>query len=137
MKLHDNQEELLDRFYGLIKEGGVMPPLVKELLEVTKCDPKQARNLMALLEKNKKITKINQDMYFETTLLNDIKSKLIDRIRSTGGITPSKFQELTGSSRKYNIPLLEYFDKERVTLRVGDQRVLRGAGNSGGAGNSE
>lgn len=137
VKLHDNQEELLDRFYGLIKEGGVMPPLVKELLEVTKCDPKQARNLMALLEKNKKITKINQDMYFETTLLNDIKSKLIDRIRSTGGITPSKFQELTGSSRKYNIPLLEYFDKERVTLRVGDQRVLRGAGNSGGAGNSE
>lgn len=137
VKLHDNQEELIDRFYKLISDGGVMPPLVKELLEVTKCDAKQARNLLSILEKNKQIVKINQDIYFEADLLNSIKEKLIERLRSAGGVTPSKFQELTGSSRKYNIPLLEYFDKERVTLRVGDQRVLRGAGSSGGAGNSE
>lgn len=137
VKLHVNEEELIDHFYRLIRDGGVMPPVVKEMLEVTGCELKQARNLLALLEKNKKIAKINQDMYFETNLLNEIKGKLIERLRATGGITPSKFQELTGSSRKYNIPLLEYFDKERVTLRVGDQRVLRGAGSSAGAGNSE
>lgn len=137
VKLQDNQEELLERFYCLIHDGGVTPPVVKELLEATKCDLKQARNLLAILEKDRKVTKINQDIYFDTTLLNEIRAKLIDRLRSSGGITPSKFQELTGASRKYNIPLLEYFDKERVTLRVGDQRVLRGAGNSGGAGNSE
>lgn len=137
VKLHDNQEELIEQLYTLINQGGVMPPVIKELLAVTRCDPKQARNLLTILEKNKRVVKINQDIYFETNLLNGIKAKLIDSIRTTGGMTPSKFQELTGSSRKYNIPLLEYFDKERITLRVGDQRVLRGAGSSGGAGISE
>jgi selenocysteine-specific elongation factor len=137
LKLHDNQEELIEHFYRLISEGAGTPPVMKELLATTKCDPKQARSLLAILEKNKRIVKINQDIYFEANLLNRIKDKLIESIRASGGITPSKFQELTGSSRKYNIPLLEYFDRERVTLRVGDQRVLRGAGSSGGAGNSE
>ena len=53
------------------------------------------------------------------------------------GITPSRFSEITGSSRKYNIPLLEYFDRERFTMRLGDQRVLRGSGSSGAGGRVE
>lgn len=137
VKLQDNQEELVERFFGLLAEGGSTPPTFKDLLSATNCEVKQARNLLAILEKNKKIVKINQDIYFESGLLNDIKEKLIKFIRAQGSITPSKFQELTGASRKYNIPILEYFDKERVTLRIGDQRVLRGAGNSTGVGNSE
>ncbi len=69
--------------------------------------------------------------------MNETKRKLAEFIGRTGAITPSQFSEVTGSSRKYNIPLLEYFDRERFTIRVGDQRVLRGSGNSADGGKVE
>ena len=59
--------------------------------------------------------------------MEDIKKKLVEFVNREGGVTPSQFSEITASSRKYNIPLLEYFDRERFTMRVGDQRVLRGS----------
>ena len=42
-----------------------------------------------------------------------------------GEINVPEFKEMTGLSRKYIIPLLEHFDATKVTLRVGDKRVLR------------
>ena len=69
-------------------------------------------------------------MYFSKDFIDDVKGRLVELLKKEGSITPSKFQEITKSSRKYNIPLLEYFDREKVTLRIGDQRVLRGAGSS-------
>ena len=80
---------------------------------------------------------MKEDLYFSEAFVSDVKRKLAEFIAREGGITPSRFNEITGSSRKYNIPLLEYFDRERFTIRVGDQRVLRGSGNSGAGGKAE
>jgi len=49
----------------------------------------------------------------------------VDFLKSHGEITTPQFKEMTGASRKYTIPLIEYFDKTQVTVRVGDSRVLR------------
>ncbi|HSH12243.1 MAG TPA: SelB C-terminal domain-containing protein [Desulfurivibrionaceae bacterium] len=46
-------------------------------------------------------------------------------MRAAGDIDAQGFKSLTGLSRKFSIPLLEYFDKCKVTLRIGDKRVLR------------
>ncbi|MFH0822074.1 MAG: SelB C-terminal domain-containing protein, partial [Pseudomonadota bacterium] len=73
-------------------------------------------------------------LYFSTSFLEATKKKLTAFIQREGAVTPSQFQQITGSSRKFNIPLLEYFDRERFTIRVGDQRVLRGSGSSGEGG---
>jgi len=49
----------------------------------------------------------------------------VNHLREKGEITPPEYRELTGLSRKFLIPLLEHFDSEKVTIRVGDKRVLR------------
>ena len=91
---------------------------------------KQVKSLLSVLEKEGKIIKIKEEMYFSSDFIKNVRGTLVAHLKKQGSITPSGFQEITGSSRKYNIPLLEYFDREKVTLRVGDQRVLRGAGSS-------
>jgi len=54
-------------------------------------------------------------------LRNDYKARLI----KDGKATPASFKDLTGLSRKYIIPLMEYFDTNKLTVRVGDHRILR------------
>jgi len=95
------------------------------------------RSLLSLLEREGKIIKVKEDLYFSTAFVTETKRKLVDFISRHGGVTPSQLSELTGSSRKYNIPLLEYFDRERFTMRIGDQRVLRGSGSPGEGGKAE
>jgi selenocysteine-specific elongation factor len=135
--LKDAEKGLKDRLFKMIADGRQAPPVLKEIIEASGSDPKHVRNLLGLLEKEGKIVRIKEDLYFSTEFLAEVKRKLSEFITRQGGITPSRFSEITGSSRKYNIPLLEYLDRERFTIRVGDQRVLRGSGSSGEAGKPE
>jgi selenocysteine-specific elongation factor len=111
----------------MIVQGGNAPPLVKEIIAGTKAEARQVRNLLDILEKENKVVRIKEDMYFSAGFMKEIREKLVEFIHRQGSLTPSQFHEITGSSRKYNIPLLEYFDRQRFTIRVGDQRVLRGS----------
>ena len=58
-------------------------------------------------------------------LIDALKKRLIKFLETNGEITTPQFKEMTGASRKYVIPLAEYFDSKNVTLRVGDVRKLR------------
>ncbi len=137
VRLKDEEKDLKDRLLKIISQGRHSPPLLKEIVEITKGDPKQIRTFLGILEKEGKLIRVKEDLYFSEAFVSDVKRKLAEFIAREGGITPSRFNEITGSSRKYNIPLLEYFDRERFTIRVGDQRVLRGSGNSGAGGKAE
>ena len=64
-------------------------------------------------------------LHFDPRAVGALKEKLVAYLEKRGEITVPEFKELTGLSRKYIIPLLEYFDLAKVTLRVGDKRVLR------------
>lgn len=66
-----------------------------------------------------------KELFFDPREIAALKEKLVSFLAMRGEITVSDFKELTGLSRKYIIPLLEYFDLAKVTLRVGDKRVLR------------
>ena len=57
-----------------------------------------------------------------------LREKLVAHLRSHRAITTQEFKDLVGATRKHVIPLAEYFDREKVTLRVGERRVLRGEG---------
>lgn len=137
VRLKDEEKGLRDRILKLIVDGGKAPPLLKEIIADVGTDPKQVRNLLGLLAKEGKVVRVKEDLYFSKGFVEEVKRKLVEHVTREGGITPSKFNEVTGSSRKYNIPLLEYLDRERFTMRVGDQRVLRGSGSSGAGGNVE
>jgi selenocysteine-specific elongation factor len=137
VKLKEDEQGLSDKLLKLIVDGKNAPPVLKEMVAGVSSDVKRVRNLLGVLEKDGKIVRVKEDIYFSADFVNETKRKLAELIGRVGAITPSQLSEVTGSSRKYNIPLLEYFDRERFTIRVGDQRVLRGSGSSGDGGKVE
>jgi selenocysteine-specific elongation factor len=73
------------------------------------------------------LIKIKSGIYLHRIPFEHLKRELIDYLKSHQEITTSQFKELTGVSRKYAIPLIEYFDQSKLTLRLGEKRVLRTA----------
>lgn len=71
------------------------------------------------------LIKVKENLYFHAEPMNGLKEKLIAYLETHGEITTPRFKEMTQASRKFVIPLLEYFDANHVTLRVGDIRKLR------------
>jgi selenocysteine-specific elongation factor len=71
------------------------------------------------------LVKIKSGMYFHRIPFENLKGELIGYLKSHKEITTSQFKELTGASRKFAIPLIEYFDQMKLTLRLGEKRVLR------------
>ena len=108
-----------------LQRGGMEPPTIKELCDWFKCTEKQALEHLNFLFREGRAAKIKGDVFYAPQPLSEIREKLIGHLKAKGEITPSEFRELTALSRKFMIPLLEYFDQEKVTIRVGDKRVLR------------
>ena len=79
---------------------------------------------MHLVEEGQ-IVKTKDDLYFHAKAVDDLKKRMIEFLKSRGEMTTPQFKQLTGVSRKFVIPLIEYFDAKNVTLRVGDSRKLR------------
>ena len=82
----------------------------------------QAKTIL-LREKN--LVRVSPELIFHRRALDELKEKLSTYKKSKGErISVPSFKELTGITRKYAIPLLEYLDRERVTRRAGDERVI-------------
>ena len=71
------------------------------------------------------LVKTKEEIYFHAAPLGELQQKLVAFLRENGEITTPQFKEMTQVSRKYTIPLLEYFDAQKVTIRIGDTRKLR------------
>ena len=85
----------------------------------------RARGVLELLVREQVLVKISEDLYFQARALNGLQEQLVAFIKQEGEIDAPRFKNLTGLTRKFSIPLLEYFDKIKVTIRVGDRRLLR------------
>jgi selenocysteine-specific elongation factor len=70
------------------------------------------------------LVKISDDLVFHRNALEDLRQRMSSEKTKSSKIDVARFKDLTGVSRKYAIPLLEYLDRERVTRRVGDERVI-------------
>lgn len=81
--------------------------------------------MLMLLINEGRIIKSKDDLYFHADAIAELKDRIIAFLRSNGEMTPTQFKDMTGLSRKFLIPLLEYFDSQNVTIRVGDVRRLR------------
>jgi selenocysteine-specific elongation factor len=118
-------EELSGKMEQFILEGGIEPPTVKEIMERFRCDEKAVRDNLALLVRSASVLRISADLFYSSTALEGLREKLIALLKEKGEIIPTDFREVSNLSRKFLIPLLEHFDSEKVTIRVGDKRVLR------------
>ena len=104
--------------------AGLKVPSLKEVLAGLKVDKIRAQKIVTLLLRDKVLIKISDELVFHQSVLMDLRHKIAILKTSTPKIDVARFKEMTGVSRKYAIPLLEYLDRERVTRRVGDERVI-------------
>ena len=81
--------------------------------------------LLAYLQEKGDVVKVNETVVFTTEAYDDMVGRIIAHLEQNGSVTVAAAREIFGTSRKYVLPLLEYLDQQRVTRRVGDERVLR------------
>jgi selenocysteine-specific elongation factor len=117
----DTKNKLVDAY----KSAGLTPPYFKDVCRTLDLDPLHAKDVLALLLDEGQITKVKEDLYFHTDAVEDLRKRLIDFLEANGEMTTPQFKEIAGVSRKYLIPLIEYFDTTNVTIRIGDIRKLR------------
>jgi selenocysteine-specific elongation factor len=77
------------------------------------------------MEREGSVIRVTSDFYFLSSAIEQVKTLLAKALAEKGEISAAGFRDLLGSSRKYIIPLLEYFDREGFTLRIGDVRRLK------------
>ena len=104
--------------------AGLKVPSLKEVLAGLKVDKIRAQKIVTLLLRDKVLIKISDELVFHQSALTDLRRKIAALKTTTPKIDVARFKDMTGVSRKYAIPLLEYLDRERVTRRVGDERVI-------------
>jgi selenocysteine-specific elongation factor len=110
-----------------IRAAGDTAPGRAELLEAVNsvaADPRAVEKVVDGLARSGEIVRV-KELLFDGAALRGIQEKLVAFLAKRGEVTVPEFKEMTGLSRKYIIPLLEHFDATKVTLRVGDKRVLR------------
>lgn len=107
------------------ERAGLAVPRPVEVLANLRIDPERGRKILQILLREKLLIKVTEDLVFHKKALEHLRETLAQYRKQHGERLPlAVFKELTGVSRKYAIPLLEYLDRERVTRRVGDERVI-------------
>jgi selenocysteine-specific elongation factor len=104
--------------------AGLKVPALNDVLANLKIDKIRAQKLVTLLLRDKVLIKVSDDLVFHQVALSELRNKLAAEKARSPKIDVGRFKDLTGVSRKYAIPLLEYLDRERVTKRIGNERVI-------------
>jgi len=116
LQLSPEQQKVVDRIEAEFRRAGAAPPTPEDT----------ESELFQLLVADRRLIRVKEGLYFHADALRQIEGKLVALLREKKEIGPADIKDLLGISRKYAIPLLEYFDGQRVTQRVGERRVLRG-----------
>ena len=125
ISLNPEQAALKEKLVSIFSSTGLTPPSVNELLKTFPVSKPDLASILEMLVKEEVVAKIKDDLYFATVAVSDLENKIIQFLKNHEELTPGSLKEMTGISRKYAIPLLEYFDRVKLTIRVGDKRVLR------------
>ncbi len=106
-----------------IIEGEFNPPLFKELMQVSGLDKNKLRDLLNILIEEGEIEQLNPEFFLAKGRLGEAEDRIKSFLAQKERLGVADLREMLGASRKYSIPLLEYFDRKRVTRRDGDFRV--------------
>jgi len=123
--MRDDEAESKRTIEQAFSSAGLQVPALYNVLAGLKVDKARAQKIVTLLLRDKVLVKISEELVFHQSALEALRRQIAtQKSQGVAKIDVGKFKELTGVSRKYAIPLLEYLDRERVTKRVGDERVI-------------
>ena len=122
--MKDEEAESKKIIEAAFASAGLMVPALKDVLAGLKVDRTRAQKIVTLLLRDKVLVKISEDLVFHRDALAGLRKTLLTEKTKSPNIDVSRFKDLAGVTRKYAIPLLEYLDREHVTRRVGDARII-------------
>jgi selenocysteine-specific elongation factor len=111
-----------------LAKGGLTPPWLTELPAAAGLPEAEVSALLKLLLAEGAVVRVSAELWFDAVAVAGLRERLVAWLKAHGTISTGEFKELVGATRKHVIPLAEYFDREKVTLRVGERRQLRGEG---------
>jgi selenocysteine-specific elongation factor len=124
MVLKDEEAESKRAIEQAFAAAGLKVPALKDVLAGLRVDKSRAQKIVTLLLRDRVLVKISDDLVFHRSALDELRQRVAAHKPKSARIGVADFKDLTGVSRKYAIPLLEYLDRERVTRRVGDAREI-------------
>ena len=113
-----------DQISRAFEKAGLAVPSAKEVLGGLRIDRARAEKILHVLLQEKTLLKVAEDLIFHSSALDKLRQLVSQRKQQSNRIDVAVFKEMTGLTRKYAIPLLEYLDRERVTRREGDARII-------------
>ena len=122
ISLKTDESEATARIEGLFRDAGLAVPSAAEVLSKSGIEPARARSLLQILLRERKLIKINDELIFHGSAIEALRGILATRTGTR--FTVPDFKTWTGISRKYAIPLLEFLDREHLTRREGDGRIV-------------
>jgi selenocysteine-specific elongation factor len=128
--LSPERQAVVDALELTFRQAQYQPPSTEEAFAAQKTSQNDERALLQVLVDQQKLVRLKGDIFYHRDVVEDIAQQLRSYLEEKGEITAGEFRDLLHISRKYAIPLLEHFDNQRLTLRLGDKRVLRKTSSS-------
>ena len=125
IRLSPQQERVVKGLEADFRSAGAAPPSPEEALARHGVKGNEKHDLFQVLVADRTLLRVKESLFFHAEALRSIQEQLVALLRQKKEIGPADFKDLFGVSRKFAIPLMEYFDAQRVTVRVGERRVLR------------
>jgi selenocysteine-specific elongation factor len=125
IRLSPQQEQLREQIGSRLREGKAAPPDLAELTAELGGNQAEVEAVVAAMQTMGEVTRLEDSLLFDPEALAGIETDLVGHLQSGGEISVSVFRDLVGTSRKYAVPLLNYFDGKGVTVRKGDVRELK------------
>jgi selenocysteine-specific elongation factor len=125
VQLAGELDSLRHNIARIYSEAGLTPPSLTDVVNDFKDQKAKAQSIIKLMLKDGDLIKINEELCFSSEVLGKLRDNYKAMLVKDGKATPATFKDLTSLSRKYIIPLMEYFDVNKLTVRVGDHRILR------------
>jgi selenocysteine-specific elongation factor len=122
LALKEDEEAAVAKIEALFRDAGLAVPATPEVLAKSGVEAARARSLLQILLRNRKLVRVGEDLVYHASAIEKLRTLLAERKGARFSVP--EFKDWTGVSRKYAIPLLEYLDRERVTRREGDARVV-------------
>jgi selenocysteine-specific elongation factor len=122
--MKDEEADSKKKIEEAFAAAGLKVPALHEVIAGLKIDKARAQKIVTLLLRERVLVKISDELVFHHAALQELRRQIAALKANSAKIDVARFKDLTGVSRKYAIPLLEYLDRERVTRRVGDMREI-------------